>query len=1060
MSNSDKVSKGLQDFIFMSKYARWDSKLGRRETWDEAVDRVCNMHLQKYGFLEDADKDKIRWAFSLVKAKRVLPSMRSMQFAGPATIAHNARGYNCSVRHVDSIRSFAEIAYLMLCGCGTGIGLSKHFLARLPNLVGPDDKTGSVITYVVEDTIEGWADSLEALLMCYFKNNAYSGRKIAFDYSKIRRKGAILKTGGGRAPGYKPLKAAHQRIKKLLDRIIEEDHAQVMRPIHAYDVMMHFADAVLSGGVRRTASSIIFDEDEEEMINAKTYFTVSKYAGYVDEETGLHHTKVKVNKHWYTVDLDEYNYNQVVNEGKIYWKHIEPQRSRSNNSVLLLRNKTSKQRFAEIVEKTKEFGEPGFVWANHPHTLYNPCVSIDTVVTTNNGLLTVENLLDTKFNALVDGQVYSSTDKGFYHTGNKQLLELIFKSGRKLKVTKNHKIMTTNGWKEAGDLNAADDVVINNNRSFHQGIDNNSSGYAQGYCLGSFLSDGNSCSHQSSQLKWWGEDKEIYRQDAIGLLERAGWKNGHHKYESCSVSTYSSIESKHLFEFAKQTKCVNAIGDNKHLDKSALNGSWDYLSGLVAGYFDGDGTVSFNPQKGSSVRILSTQLENLENLQIILNAFGIYSKIYNERLPEGYRLLPDGQGGMQDYYCQASHELCISNDSIQVFYEKIKIRNTDKKNKIEQIVNSYKRMPNRTNFVDNLVKVNILDNEDVYDCTIDDIHAFDANGVYVHNCFEIGFIPVTDDGECGVQFCNLTTLNGNLITSEVEFAECVEAQTIIGTLQAGYTHFPYLSKVAKQLTEEEALLGNSMTGVLGSPDILLCDYLLRNMAAKAVQVNKEWAAKIYINPASRTTAEKPEGTGSLALGVNDPGIHPAHARYFFRRVQNTKGDIVYEYFKKHNPHMCEESKWSANKTDEIITFPLKAKEGAIVKSDLSAIQHLEIIRKIQRNWVIPGGVNNKKDVTNNVSCTVIVKDNEWDDVIDFIYDNNGWFAAVSLLASDGDKVYEQAPFEKIESKEDFYRYNDLLDKYTEVDFTKLSESTDETTLVSEMACAGGACLTS
>jgi len=693
----DSVNKGLQDFIFISKYARWLPKQGRRESWEEAVDRVCNSHLQKYDYLSKEDKDAIRHAFTFVKDKKVLPSMRSMQFAGPAVFAHEARGYNCSVRHIDSIRAFAEIGYLMLCGCGTGIGLTERYLSRLPNLVGPDNRTGSVITYTIDDNIEGWADSIEALLMCYFQNTAMSGRKIIFDYSKIRRKGAILKTGGGRAPGYKPLKAAHLRIKKLLDRLIEEEHVSVIRPIHAYDIMMHFADAVLSGGVRRTASSVVFNAADEEMINAKTFFKVYKHQSFFDDDTNMYHCRVRVGKHWHTVDLPTYDYEKMIESKQISWFYIEPQRARSNNSALLIRSTTTQEQFNAIVEKTKQFGEPGFVWANNEDVLFNPC-------------------------------------------------------------------------------------------------------------------------------------------------------------------------------------------------------------------------------------------------------------------------------------------------------------------------------------------------------------------------YEIGFVPVTERGECGVQFCNLTTQNGDKINSAEDLIEFTRIAAIIGTLQAGYTNFKYLSKVCKQLTEEEALLGISITGILSSPEIILDESNLRKATKVAEETNRLWAAKLGINPAARLTAIKPEGTGSLVMGVQAPGIHGAHAEFYLKRVQTTKGDPHYEYFKLLNPHMCEESVWSANKTDDVITFPIKAKQGAILKDSISALEHLEIIKKVQKNWVLTGGANNKKDVTNNVSCTVLVKPDEWEDVVKYIYENREYFSAVSLLDHMGDKTYQQAPFEKVNTQENFYKYKDLMDKYAPVDFSHVMESSDDTTHTAEMACAGGACV--
>ena len=277
----------ISNFIFLSKYSRYNEKLGRRESWNEAVSRVENMHLKKYYFLSDKDKQEINQSFDLVRSKMVVPSMRSLQFGGKAIEAKNEKIYNCCVRHIDSIRSFAEVLYLLLCGCGVGLGISKYFLNRLSFLANEKDKTGSILTYTVTDSIEGWSDSVEVLLMSFFKNTPLTGRKVVFDYSKIRAEGESLKTSGGKAPGYKGLKQCHKKIKELLDHVIEYKHQSRLKTIDAYDIIMHCADATLSGGVRRSATSVIFDKNDEDMINAKAKFKVDKvfHFSHIGEET-------------------------------------------------------------------------------------------------------------------------------------------------------------------------------------------------------------------------------------------------------------------------------------------------------------------------------------------------------------------------------------------------------------------------------------------------------------------------------------------------------------------------------------------------------------------------------------------------------------------------------------------------------------------------------------------------------------------------------------------------------------------------------------------------------
>jgi ribonucleoside-diphosphate reductase alpha chain len=324
-------------------------------------------------------------------------------------------------------------------------------------------------------------------------------------------------------------------------------------------------------------------------------------------------------------------------------------------------------------------------------------------------------------------------------------------------------------------------------------------------------------------------------------------------------------------------------------------------------------------------------------------------------------------------------------------------------------------------------------------------------------CFEIGFIPVTEDGVCGVQFCNLTSKNGRKADTKEKFKECVEAEVIIGTLQAGYTDFPYLSKAAKILTEEEALLGCSMTGIMDNPSILLDAENQKELAKFAITINEEWAKKIGIRQAARITCVKPEGTSSLVLGTGS-GIHPHHARKYFRRVMANKQENVYKHFKKSNKDLCELSVWSATKTDDVVSFPIQVSEKAIIKSDLNALKHLKYIKSTQQNWVLNGVTPvNKKPIEHNVSCTVIVKDNEWNDVIDYIFDNRKFFAAISLLPDGSDKSYPQAPMEAISTPEDEERWKKITENFNHVDFKSLKEDDDFTKLNQEISCAGGSC---
>jgi ribonucleoside-diphosphate reductase alpha chain len=698
----------IGNFVFTSKYARYDERHKRRETWHEAVKRVEKMHLKRYNYLPEKDLKEISWAFDHVREKDIVPSMRSMQFGGKPIEAHHTRMFNCAVRHIDSMRSFAEVFFLLMCGVGVGFGLKDRYLNRLPDLTADADRTGTVITYVVEDSIEGWSDAVEALLSCYMKSNAFTGRKIVFDYSRIRPKGAPIKTGGGKAPGHEGLKQSLAKIKDLLDYVIEEKHQTRLTSINVYDIIMHMADAVLSGGVRRSATIALFDQDNDLMMNAKTNFKVLRKIGFEQNNNQkgdvvwegrvtIDPTYGGMAKRKYDVTLTEFEYTDMLCKDKlINWRHIEPQRARSNNSVTLMRDKVTKEFFESVIHKIQQYGEPGFVFTDDEDFLVNPCA-------------------------------------------------------------------------------------------------------------------------------------------------------------------------------------------------------------------------------------------------------------------------------------------------------------------------------------------------------------------------EVGFRPVTEDGICGVQFCNLVSMNGKHITSLTKFKEYAKAATIIGTLQAGYTDFKYLNNTSKQLTDEEALLGVSITGMMENPGVILDPENQSLVALLTKRVNKEWAKKIGIKQAARITLVKPEGTTSLMLGTAS-GIHPHHSRKYFRRIQCNQEDNVYQHFHKYNQHATELSIWSATGTDDVATFPLTVSKKALIKPDLTALQHLEIIMETQKNWVLIGETeNNHKRIHHNVSCTVVVDTPEWDDVIDLIYTQREYFTAVSFLPKTGDKIYKQAPNENVETEEDELRFKGLVANWKRVEYTKLKEEDDVTELQKEVACAGGAC---
>lgn len=317
MEVSNKI---LSDITVYMKYAKYIPELNRRETWEELVTRNKNMHIKQYPHL----KDEINEKYKLVYDKKVLPSMRSMQFGGkPIEISPN-RIYNCAYVPVDHMDSFSETMFLLLGGTGVGYSVQKHHVAKLPVIQKPYPKRKR--RFLIGDSIEGWADSIKVLMKSYMNGG---GSRVEFDYSDIRAKGARLVTSGGKAPGPQPLKECLVKIEGLLN---QKENGEQLTTIEVHDIICYIADAVLAGGIRRAALISLFSADDDAMIGCK--------AGN--------------------------------------WWELNPQRGRANNSAVLMRHKITKDFFMELWKRVElsGAGEPGIYLNNDKDWGTNPCCEI------------------------------------------------------------------------------------------------------------------------------------------------------------------------------------------------------------------------------------------------------------------------------------------------------------------------------------------------------------------------------------------------------------------------------------------------------------------------------------------------------------------------------------------------------------------------------------------------------------------------------------------------------------------------------------------------------------
>lgn len=771
------MSNALSDYVASTRYTRYSEALGRLETWEEAVERVRDMHLSYY-----ADKlalplwegrslgEWIGEAFEAVKRKELLPSMRSLQFGGPAILANNARIYNCSFSPADRTAFFKEFFWLLLCGTGVGFSVQKHHVEKLYSLPEYWEATAH---FSIPDTIEGWALSIDEQI-----KNAQLGFDTEFDFSLIRPKGALLKTSGGRAPGPEPLKLA---LSKTRDVLIGA-RGRKLRPIEVYDICMHLAKAVLSGGIRRSATICLFSPDDVEMKNAKA-------------------------------------------EDK--WWEKNPQRTASNNSAMLCRSTCSKAEFDSLFEAQKAYGEPGFYFANSLDHGTNPCQPAFAIVRKPSGLCTFEFLKE-------GDDIWSET-----------------------------------GWTKV-------------------------------------------------TKKWSTGVKPVYR-----------------------------------------------------------------VKNEMGGIFEG--TLNHRVLSRGVKTFLATVLEEGRSL---------------DWLPPG----------------------------------------------------STTSTPAR------VVAVEYLGMHEVFDITVDnEPHTYWTNGCNVSNCAEIGLYPYDEQGRSGVQFCNLTTIAARGINVPHDFFQRARFASLIGTLQAGYDKFPFLGEVSENITKREALLGVSICGILDNPDILLRPDVLRSGALVVREANRNVAELLGINPATRTTAIKPEGSSSIVLD-SASGIHPRHAEKYLRRVRASKADPATAAFAAANPELVEDAYEDPTNTS-VLTFACQAPAGAKLREDVSALELLEAAKIVQENWVKPGrSPDTVTDIHHNVSITVTVKPDEWESVREHLWSNRETYTGVALLQDFGDTAYPQAPLQTVRTADELAVWEKaLLAKVPEDWRHEATHDTGEEHRGAAVACSGGAC---
>lgn len=1025
--NQQPRNKGiLFEVLHLRTYSRWVPEKKRRETWLETVQRVVEYNLDLYqgpASREELIKEA-ELMFDKVFHLEVLPSGRSLWIGGTdAAKKHPESNFNCSGLVISKLDDFCDIFHLLLCGCGVGYRVLKDDVNNLPLLnanfnVSHDDYTSmhpsvreehtsvrhqlDEVRIVIGDSKGAW---VQALRMFLHTLAASTGRNITinFNYDNIRPAGERIKTFGGIAPGHQGLKDMFTNLEKII-----KDSEGVITPVVAMDIANTISMNVIVGGTRRSALIALGSPDDQEFIEAKKNL----------------YTKI---------------------DGKWIKDESKASRNMSNNTVVY-NDKPDLEYLQDVFSNIKTNGEPGFLniaAANkrrpNANTI-NPCLTKDTWILTSVGPRQIKDLLDSKFKAVIDGKSYQATE--FFKTGTKSIFNLRTMEGYEVKLTDNHKVHTTNGWVEAKDLKSGDRILLNRVKGMTwQGHGTKE----EGWLLGSLIGDGCfSIDSNLAYLRYWGDSKEEISEKALELVSASvkhrsdlsvvKSKNGYNQIACVGVSNLAE-----RYGVSKNKKVV--------ISKEIETASSDFYEGFLRGIFDADGSVQGSTVKGRSIRLSQINLEFLRGIQRMLLRLGIKSILHSDRTEARFKSMPDGRGGMKEYFCQPVHELIISRDSMYTYADRVGFLEPAKTQRLAEFISTENtRNLYKDKFEARFDSLEYVSTEDVYDCTVDTIHEFDANGLRVHNCGEI----LMDN--YGV--CNLSTV---VITSHIKdgkidyesLEESVRLATRIGLRQTNVSlslpHWDYVQK-------RDRLTGVSMTGFMDAVDRLGLRFdsnkiqvMLESMRHFANDEADRYAYEMRVPRPLLVTAIKPEGSLSQLPTVSS-GLHRSYAPYYIRRIRVSALDSVCRALQALGiPNEPDVTKKDSNRV--VFSFPIKS-GAAISANDESALDQFNRYLQMQNLYT-----------DHNSSCTLTVGDSEWDDIVKAVYDgwDNGMVACTFLSKDCGS--YPQMPYEAI-SKDEYDRLVEMMPKDLSILYelvNKFEVEKDEESELDDDECKSGHC---
>ncbi len=1028
--------------VFYRTYSR-RFEGGRREAWQEVCDRTLK-GLVELGKLTDEEHGLVS---KMQRNLKAMPSGRWLWVGGTdwSKNPQNFSGaYNCTSTNVTDWQAFGLMMDLAMMGCGTGAVLEPKYINQLPKIrnkvtvtvrgsVGATpagqrreeaeikvDETNNRVEIIAGDSRQGWVKSYQTLLELSSDERFDGEVEAIIDLSDIRPAGERLNGFGGMANPVK-LPELYERCAKILNNAI----GRQLNSIECCLLIDEAAACVVAGNIRRSAGIRQFDSNDDVATGVKENL-------WQQDESGN-------------------------------WR-IDPARDalRMANHTRVFHKKPSKTEVLTAVQKQFQSGEGAIQWAGEAERRaqgkgrygLNPCVTADTWVHTSDGPRQVTDLIGQQHGTYINGELFSTTVDGFFFSGEKPVVKLVTQEGFELRLTENHRVLKVTAqtqkkqyteWVEAGELRSGDHIVLHDHRELQawEGAGSRN----EGWLLGSLIGDGSLAQtrwNDVGMLRYWEDSADEMSQYAVQLVETAvGYSKRTPEVHYHKQLKHRVVNSTGL---AKLAAAFEITQGSKTISHAVEQTSYEFYCGFLRGLFDADGSVQGTQMKGVSVRLAQSNLPNLKAVQRMLARLGIVSKIYQERRPEGYRMLPDTQRQPAEYLCKAQHELIISKDNLHHFQQIVGFREPQKSAKLDELLSGYQRRLNRERFTATVKSVEADGVEKVYDCTVPGPSCFDANGLVAHNCGEI----IGENFHCNLAEIHLNQLNPNDRQAQDD-AFKAGAIAVAALLNHQFQEPRY-----QQSREEDPIVGVSFTGFFdfcvkafgvewlqwfeaGRPDTMQgLDFKAKEAAylsrwKKVVHETVwEYCDRHQIRRPNRCTTVQPAGTKSLLTGASS-GWHPPKAQRFIRRITFRKDDPValacidYGYSvipsqsdKDENGSLLNDP-FDPRCTEWLVELPVEvdwanlpgADEVAIEK--FSALAQFDFYMQVQKHYT-----------AHNTSATVELREHEIEPLAERIYDaienDEGYISAALLARFDDVQTFPRLPFEPITKD----RYEEML----------------------------------